>query len=331
MKISPIFIVGCPRSGTTLLRDLLRSHPHLTFPEESHFIPSLYRGYGDPRDESEARELAEAILRIPWVRAWGLSLDPSSFAGDRSYARIVARVYEAWALKENKPRWGDKTPVYVLHIPLLLEIFPAAKILHIYRDGRDVALSLLRVRFGPRNVFTAAESWKRMVSAGRRAGATLPRESYREVRYETLLGAPRETMREVCTFIDEPFTDAVLQPSPLAGWHRYAPLLGRARPRKPRPAEIIAGNAEKWKTTMSPSQRTIFESVAGDLLQTLGYETAGPRRRIAAPERWMWRAHHSVLWLARRQNQKGYYKELAEGLLRKWKILRQRRHVEANK
>jgi Sulfotransferase family len=68
MADAPIFIVGCPRSGTNLLRDLLRSHPRLAFPGESHFIPEFYKGYGDPKNEREARRLGARILRVNWVR-----------------------------------------------------------------------------------------------------------------------------------------------------------------------------------------------------------------------------------------------------------------------
>jgi hypothetical protein len=88
MSDSPIFIVGCPRSGTNLLRDLLRSHPHLAFPDESHFIPEFYSGYGDPKNEHEARSLAARILNLHWVQAWRLELDLSLFANDRSYRRM---------------------------------------------------------------------------------------------------------------------------------------------------------------------------------------------------------------------------------------------------
>lgn len=328
MNDSPVFIVGCPRSGTSLLRNLLRSHPHLTFPDESYFIPQFYEAYGDPHNEREAVEIAAQILRVRWVQAWGLSLEPSAFAHDRSYAQIARRVYAAWAEKENRPRWGDKTPRYVLKIPLLLKIFPAAKILHIYRDGRDVALSWLRVGFGPRNLFTAARSWKTMVGAGLHAGAALPRETYFQVRYETLLSDPTGAMKEVCAFLDEPFTDAVLRPtvgseSP----HGHARFIGHARPRPNRPSEIVAANMEKWKTQMSSSDKILFESIAGDLLETLGYETEGVTRRITRPERWMWNAHHCLLWVLRRLNQKGYYKEVKDALVKRWAVARHRLRV----
>jgi hypothetical protein len=315
---SPIFIVGCPRSGTSLLRDLLRSHPRLAFPEESHFIPTLYRAYGDPRDERAAVELAARILATGWVKAWGLPLQPPAFAGERSFARVVARMYEAWAEKQGKPRWGDKTPRYVVDIPVLLKLFPAAKILHIYRDGRDVALSWLRYGVGPRNLFTAALMWSDTVSAGRRAGAAAGPERYREVRYEALLADPERIMREVCAFLGEPFSDAVLAPSSLprknADHGQNAFLIGKPLPPRPRQTEIVAANAGKWRTMMTPADRVLFESAAGALLTELGYESEGRVRKIAAAERWMWSADHRLRWMLRRLNRKAYYRELREAL-----------------
>jgi len=281
---SPIFIVGCARSGTTLLRDLLRAHPRLTFPIESHFIPAFGKAYGDPRSAREAIRLARRILNFGWVRPWGLPLAPEDFTDCRSYRQVVCRLFEAWARQENKPRWGDKTPRYVLWIPELVALFPGAKIIHIYRDGRDVALSWLAARFGPVNLYMAAGGWKRRVRRGRQAGAALPKSSYLEVQYEQLLQQPRHVMERVCAFIGEPFDEAVLRPSRLAAPFRGTPPAFAA--------EIVSGNWAKWKTKMSQRDRILFESVAGDLLEELGYETEGRRRGMSALERGFWKAHH---------------------------------------
>src|SRR5262245_6365074 len=323
MVDSPIFIVGCPRSGTNLLRDLLRSHPHLAFPGESHFIPDFYKGYGNPKNGREARRLAARILRVNWVRLWGMELDPSTFADDRSYRQIVSRIYEEWARRQNKIRIECKTPNNFAKIPTLLEIFPSAKIIHIYRDGRDVALSWLRVRFGPRNLFTAARDWKALVSAGRQAGATLPNQTYLEVPYESLLGHPVDTMNHVCEFIGEPFSEAVLRPTAMRLGNSHPRLIGAQRRWSPR-AEIITTNAAKWKKNMSVSDQILFESVAGDLLQALGYETQGVARRIAMPERLMWEADNLLRWTLVRLNTKGNHRLLTDYLTQKWANLRHR-------
>ena len=331
MAESPIFIVGCPRSGTTLLRDLLRAHPRLTFPGETHLLPDLYQGYGDPQSERQAIRLAAKMLEMGSVPTWGLQLEPSSFANDRSYRALASRLYEAWALSENKPRWGDKTPPYVTKIPVLLQIFPDAKIIHIYRDGRDVALSWLKHTYGPHNLFTAARDWNIMVGAGRRAGIRLSPETYLELRYEALIAAPAETMKRVCAFLDEPFTEAVLRPNP---WVRRRPggrlrqrlIFGNAGGEAPL-SEIKGGNAGKWKQAMSASERILFESVAGDLLKELGYETEGIRRRVAKPEQLMWKSHNFLMWLLRRLNMTNSPRLLREGLIRKWSAVLHRRRA----
>jgi hypothetical protein len=292
--LAPIFIVGCPRSGTTLLRNLLRSHPHITFPRESHFIPSFYRAYGDPLDEREALEVANRILALSWFKRWQLDLTPDRFSGCRSFRAIVETLFDAWARKEGKPRWGDKTPHYVTEIPTLLELFPEAKIIHIYRDGRDVALSWLRARLEPGNLYMAARLWRTAVAAARRVGAVAPAETFLEVRYETLLAELPETMRGICEFVGEPFCEEVLRPSPLG------PAPGDRRVRSVSTTVVVPSNVAKWKSKMSAGTRAFFESVAGDMLDELGYPTGSRRRRITGVERVFWTNHHRAVRVSRR-------------------------------
>ena len=335
MTHSPIFIVGCPRSGKTLLRDLLRSHPHLTFPSESHFAVDFYQAYGDPRNEDEARRLAGKLLKLRSVRSLDLQLEPSAFANDRSCREVMSRIYEAWALKQNKPRWGNESPRHVRNLPALLEIFPAAKIIHVYRDGRDVALDWLKHLFGPHNLFTAARGWKTLVSAGRQAGAKLPPETYLEVGYESLVGDPVTTMKRVCAFLDEPFTEAVLRPNRSVRRRRGSPaahrlIFGRQE-FETLPSEIVPGNAGTWKRAMPASDRILFESVAGDLLDALGYETEGVTRRITMPERFLWRAHNLLGWFLRRLNTTGKRQLLRDSLSQKWRAFCYRRRARARR
>ena len=289
----PFFIVGCPRSGTTILRDLLRAHPNLTVALESHFVVRFYRAYGDPRNEAEARRLATAILGTVWIRAWELDLQAEDFASCRSYREILDRLFGAWAQREHKPRWGDKTPDYLADMPTLLRIYPQAKFIHIYRDGRDVAISWLEKQFGPRNLYVAAEMWRDRVIAGRRAGATLPSSQYLEVRYASLLEQPETVMRTICEFLGEPFCPDVLRPN--LAW-RGRPSHNRGQVEESIAEEILRDNAGKWKTRLSSSEIELFESVAGELLSTLGYGTSGRTRPIRLGERLVWRSQHWVLY-----------------------------------
>ena len=321
MTCSPIFIVGCPRSGTHLLRNMLRAHPNLSFPGESHFIPKFFRAFGDPQSEKAAKKLAAVILDLQWIKSWHLSLDPVSFARDRSYAQIVRRIFEAWAQKEQKPRWGDKTPQYVMEMPVLLELFPGCKFIHIIRDGRDVALSWVALNFGPTNIFTAARRWKNFVSTGQKVGRSLPGETYLEIRYEKLLAQPREVMEEICSFINEPFCENLLKPNPLIlNYPERNTILGQFTPsyNYALNSSIVHTNFAKWKSQMSCSDKVVFESVAGDLLQSLGYETLSKTRSIAKLEQLFWQGHHAFLWLLNSLNSKNRIKWMKTDWLLRW-------------
>ena len=143
--------------------------------------------------------------------------------------------------------------------------------IHIHRDGRDVALSWMRMRWGPTNLYTAARAWDAHVTAGLEAGERAGPESYLGVPFERLVREPESVMPEVCEFVGEPFREEVLTPS---RWVRAvdAPLLGRHRQPAAPPGVIDARRAGGWRTAMTAADRDLFESVAGAALERLGYE-----------------------------------------------------------
>jgi hypothetical protein len=307
---APFFVVGCPRSGTTLLRNLLRSHPNLTLPSESHFVPSLFAVWGDPGDARAARRLAARILRLHWVRSWELGLAPAALADCRRYRELVERLYRAYARRQGKPRWGDKTPAYALELATLDRIFPDARFIHVVRDGREVALSLMRTAFGPQNPYTAARYWRRHVVAARHDGEPLGATRYLEVRYDDLVGQTEPTLRRVCDFLGEPFDAAVLTPTPMVHSTR-AKIFGPRVGRHVSDTAVVAGNTGKWRREMPAADLDLFEVVAGDALETFGYERGGRPRRLpgvlarvawslASRGRWAFRQlgrPHKRLWV----------------------------------
>ena len=277
---APFFIVGSPRSGTGLLRDLVRAHPAIEIPSESHFIPAFFHGYRDPLSERTARTLARRILALRRVRRWRLDLAPSDFASCRTYAELVGRMYAAYAARSAKVRWGDKTPQYVLEIPVLRAMFPDCRILHIYRDGRDVWRSWRATSFGPANAYVAAKAWARFVAAGRAAGRCLDRNTYMEVRYEDLLAEPERMMRAVCDFLGESFDTAMLQP--------MAPPIGGDRDRPAADGGIARTNSGRWRPELPVEDRRVFEAVAGSVLADLGYELEGHDASVGRIARIRW-------------------------------------------
>lgn len=307
----PFFVVGCPRSGTTLLANLLRSHPDLAIPPESHFLPLYYRAWGDPPSERAARRLARRILALHWVRRFELDLAPDDFADCRRYGALVERIYGELVRREGARRWGDKTPGYALHLPTIAEVFPDAQFVHIVRDGRDVACSLIQTRIGPRRVATAAPLWQRYVETAQRDGSALETEHYHEVRYEALLRDPEATLRGVCAFLGAPFDVHVLAPTAI-DLDRFPDVFGPRRGRQLSATEIVRENSGHWRRTMTAEEIDRFESVAGDLLVRLGYELGGRGQQPppgameqlagAAADRLLWAGYqfkrpHKRLWL----------------------------------
>jgi hypothetical protein len=270
MNVSPIFIIGAPRSGTTLLRNLLYSHPNLFFRGETHFIPDYYRAFGDPQSPAQARRLARRIVNLDWMRRWEESFDADALARQPSYAGMIDCLFRQIAQKEGAARWGDKTPQNVLHVSTLLEIFPQAQFIHIVRDGRDAALSLKKAHFGPTTLYGAILYWQRMVRAGIQAANVAPRDQFMLVKYEDLLDHPKEELQNVCAFLHEPFVDAMLSPTLISLRHRKITFKEFA-PSHSDDKVIVNANKEKWRSSLTQEEQGLCEHLAGQELYYFNY------------------------------------------------------------
>jgi hypothetical protein len=296
----PIFIVGAPRSGTTLLQYRLRNHPRISLPTgESHFFIPLYQAqakFGDLSQLENVRAVLDAMYRqnagFMDTDLHGMKFDLDGLAqqlhgeGRNTLPAIIRGLYEKNALGEGKARWGDKTPYYVLHIPQLLEWFPDAQIVHLIRDGRDVALSLFGRKhdFQIYNTYQAAKYWQIYVEKGRELSKGLNANQYFELRYEDLLADPEGTLKMLCGFLEEEYSSALLDIHQVkdAG---MTPLVHQP---------IKADNAGKWRTRMSARQIRIFESVAGDTLRKFNYELMTHARPLSLPMRMFYRLHNAL-------------------------------------
>jgi hypothetical protein len=288
------FLVGFGRSGTTLLRAALDAHPEMAVPPESHFVLPMIlrrRRYESPsglRTHVFLDDLFAAHATRLAVR-WGLTREdvesvfkgwPPNHLGD-----AIRAVYIAYARKEGKSRYGDKTPVHVLSIPLLATVFPIARFVHIIRDGRDATLSYLDQWWGPESVTEGALRWKRAVRAGQRAGNELGSQRYIEVRYEEMVSDLEAVLRRLCPFLYLRFDTAMLR------YHERAERLiaqtdrshaGLRHPPSP--------GFREWRRQMSYPDLVTFEVLAGDVLSQLGYERAvlraTTRARVTSAIRW---------------------------------------------
>ncbi len=277
----PVFVVGCGRSGTTMLRLMLDAHPELAIPGESHFLITLWKGLGRFTEAGrlDAEALVREAMRSHQFRYWGVDEDAVlrrvRALRDPGFADAVTALYMAYADLHGKRRWGDKTPQYVRSIPELSRIFDGSKFVHVIRDGRDVASSYLAVEWGPPNVWRAAEIWRRDVSAGMRAGRALGPERYTEVRYEELVRATPDVLRRLCGFLELIYEPVMLD------YHREAEHRMGARPDRARDHASATRpptqGVRDWRTQMPDDQVLAVEAIAGDLLRELGYERRSER------------------------------------------------------
>jgi Sulfotransferase family len=267
-----VFVVACPRSGTTLLQRMLDAHPQLAVANDADFIP-FAPGVLDGGDPPVTPELVEWLLGYRTFARLALDEDTvwAAAEGAATYRELVAALYDAFGAERGKPLVGEKAPGYVHYIPLLHDLFPRAHVTHLIRDGRDVALSLLdwarpdnepgRFRLWKDNpLAVSALCWQQHVTLGRREGGRLG-ELYSEVRYEELVAEPEATMRRLAGQLELPFSERML------AFH-----VGRDEPRLPAKRTRAARAVRNWRVQLSHDDQQLFEALAGDLLSQLGYE-----------------------------------------------------------
>ena len=303
MSVFPFF-VGCGRSGTTLLRAIFDSHSDLAVVHESTFVPELARRRRRyERIDGFATELlVDDVWQVGSRRARSTAPAPDWLGGLRreelrealhraspgDYAEAVRVIFATYAGHHAKARYADKTPLYVIHIPLLAALFPESRFVHIVRDGRDVALSVLEMPWGPSTLDDAALWWKESVTSGREAGARLGVERYREIRYEELIEDPEARVRELSAFVELPFQDRMLR-----YFERADRIVGETRfpDRHSRLFLPPTRRLRDWRSQMPPRDQQAFGVMAGGLLAELGYETGSRPRsageRLAAYRRYL--------------------------------------------
>ncbi|MGH2692155.1 MAG: sulfotransferase family protein [Actinomycetota bacterium] len=269
------FLVGRGRSGTTLVRAMFDSHPEMAVVDESHFL--VWLGRSRRRYESDRGLRIEPFLRdltrhVGFRRSW-LELEGEvrrSFADmpPANCPDAIRHLYRLYAASRGKTRYGDKTPIHVLHLDLLAELFPEARFVHVIRDGRNASLSYMGLPFGPSSLWEAALHWKRYVIAGRKAGRRLGPGRYREVRYEELVDRPEGIVRELCEFVGLTFDTSMLN-----YFERADQIVGKVAHYQNVHLPPTQGLRD-WRREMSRRDVAIFEALVGDLLTELGYERA---------------------------------------------------------
>lgn len=280
-----LFIVGCPRSGTTLLERMVNAHPQIAIIHESHWITRfIKKGIGVTRDGLVTADMIPALCNHHRFHLLKISRKEIEelVNVDRplNYSEFVAEIFNRFGSDAGKPVVGDKTTGgYVRNIGILHALWPNARVVHLIRDGRSVCLSMLNwpkahkaaARYPTWKTDPAATTalwWKWHIQRGRAGGARAGR-NYLEMSYESFVSNPGEECRRLCTFLDLPYESAMLRFN--EGRERNEEALSPNRAwRSP------TTGLRDWRTQMKPRDLEMFEAIAGDVLTELGYQRAFP-------------------------------------------------------
>ncbi len=297
---APVFVLGSPRSGTTLLYDMLISSGHFAvYLGESNVFNLLVPRFGDLRKRGNRERLLNAWLGSKLFRATGLDeqlirtriLNECKHGGD-FLSIVMGEVAKAQGVR----RWAENSPEAMLHLPTIKKLIPHALVVHIIRDGRDVAASLGRLRYvrafpweDRHSIDGCGLYWEWMVQRGRRFGKDLGAD-YTEVHFEDLMAKPRETLAKVGEFIGQELDYDKIQRVGYGSIRRPNTSFGQESP--------AAGfnPVGRWKKSLSSQQLVRLESLIGSTLTDLGYvpATGGDQKGLSAQvgiSRWLHRSY----------------------------------------
>ncbi|MCA9601633.1 MAG: sulfotransferase [Polyangiales bacterium] len=285
---APIFVVGNRRSGTTMLRLMLASHPRIGIPPEAGFAVVLGWKYGRVwfRDVANLEPFLDDYFALDNAKDWELSRGDLHKALELalpcSFPTIVERIYRAYLARKfpGKPRWGDKTTGLQEHAAELAAYFPHAQFVHIVRDGRAVAASYKGVHhLAASGIESVAREWRATLATLEDLGRSLGHHRYHVLRYEDLVQYPGPTLEALCAFLGEDYAPTMLE----FGAHNRNATLEPARHLgwKGKTLEAIdPSEVGRWRDELAPREVRTFERIAGDALSAFGYalETRDPWR-----------------------------------------------------
>jgi hypothetical protein len=270
-----IFIVGVGRSGTSLLQSMLNAHPNITSTPETHFLrnyvfPNLKnKGIVNAKNFFLRLEEDDNFKRISlpvdeiWTNRTSKKIDVLSF---------YKSMFKTYADYKGKQYLVDKDPRNIDYMPQLKHLFPKSKIIHIYRDPRDVVTSKTKAAWSmSRPYWLHALIGQYQMKIGRRNGQKcFSRNSqYIEVKYENLLEYPEQTLKIVTKFIGVEYNESMLSFSKSA-----KELVDKKEMqwKKETLKPLMKSNSNKWKTHLSTFQASFVEQVSIEYFQKLNYE-----------------------------------------------------------
>ncbi len=280
----PVFMIGTQRSGSNLLRLMINQLDRVVSPHPPHILERmmpLMHLYGDLDKTSNFDALVDDVCKlielnpVEWA---GIELDRSVVAKkckDNTLMSVYQAVYELYAERTNANAWCCKSLSNINYVREIEEHFISPRYIYLYRDGRDVALSFQKAVVGEKHIYSIAREWAETQRKALDLRERIEASRFFCISYEELISDQESAARKLCAFLDCEYDEGMLS------FYASKDAASAARSSdlwKNLDQPLIKSNCGKYKREMPRNDIEIFESVAGDALQQLGYE----REYIAA-------------------------------------------------
>lgn len=284
---NPVFIIGNPRSGTSLLRVILNSHPDLLIPPECGFAVWLYPAFKN-KDISKKEVIVDYVNALKTTRkfeTWNIDTKELIYyllkVAPRSYAELIDQIHQFYGITQNIQfkRWGDKNNFYLDKIKEINEIFPHAQFIHIVRDGRDVASSYIALlskqinsKYSPNlpgNIEDIANEWQENNIKIEQSLSKIDDSHKVIVRHEDVILKFKDTLNLLTNFLGIPyshkmeefqFSEKAVEPEEFMQWK--SKLYGK----------LDQSSIERYTEDLSIGQIETFNNIAMVSLAKYGYK-----------------------------------------------------------
>jgi hypothetical protein len=270
----PVFIVGAPRSGTTLMAVLLDRHSRIAIGPETQFFTEFIPQNWNEKTPGTHEQLVDSALAFKRIADFNFDRDQllNHFKKyELTLPNLLRSIMELHAIRNSKRRPGEKSPHHLQHIPAILRHFPDAKIICVLRDGRDVVRSLLAAPWAipknPRRLRLFCIRWTDAAEQTMYFQKTLSPDRFMTVKFEDILRHPGFELEKICRFLGEDFEPTQLEPAQpsavIPGWEKQW---------KSKASEMLdPGRIEAWRKSADQQQIWVMNSMMGSMLERMGY------------------------------------------------------------
>jgi len=276
LSCTPFFIIGSGRSGNTLLRSILSGNSDISIPPESYRIPfaiKKFHIFNNRNWEDIVSQVLKEFEDCKEFYTWEINIKDVQKRleniedSKRTLSNIFDELFCTYAEKHSvgSKMWGDKTPMNTLYLDWIGTVFPHSKFIHIIRDGRDVASSYLKMeRYD--TILEAANRWINSIQLAQSFGSKI-KENYMEIRYEDLVTAPKDVIKNTCVFLDINYDSKMLDHTKQVEKLGDTDKSHHSNLSKPISSESIG----KWKNNLSESDQENITKLLHKHLHHLGY------------------------------------------------------------